>query len=162
MTRRMKIAMFVPLVAQLAFVIVIILLTNGTGSFVGLGAMDLGLIALPVTAILNGIIAKRQPPRPVCPFYLRDWGAPRISFGAPSCPFGGSPPSRGTTALQMRIASAQSTLPERLRELRLRRPRRSIGAALSCTNPDRLPSESCACQKSGRRANGGCRSDAPI
>ena len=51
--------------------------------------------------------AKRPSPRPVCPFYLRDWGT-RNCLGAPSCPFGGSPPPRGATALQMRIASAQS------------------------------------------------------
>lgn len=54
----------VPLVFQLAFTIAIILATQGTGSFVGLGAMLLGLIALPVTAIVNWSQIRSQPDRP--------------------------------------------------------------------------------------------------
>jgi hypothetical protein len=42
-----------PFLLQLAFVLVIIALTNGKGSFVGLAAMALGLWLLPITALIN-------------------------------------------------------------------------------------------------------------
>ena len=71
MTRRIALAILVPLAAQLAFVFLIIFLTNGTGSFVGLGAMVLGLMALPITAILNAIMAKRKPPWPAAALAAR-------------------------------------------------------------------------------------------
>lgn len=54
----------VPLIFQLIFTLAIILATRGTGSFVGLGAMLLGLIALPVTAIVNWSQIRSQPDRP--------------------------------------------------------------------------------------------------
>lgn len=54
----------VPLVFQLVFTLAIILATQGTGSFVGLGAMLLGLVALPVTAIVNWSLIRSQPDRP--------------------------------------------------------------------------------------------------
>ncbi len=54
----------IPLLLQLLFTLAIILATQGTGSFVGLGAMLLGLIALPVTAIVNWSLVRSQPGRP--------------------------------------------------------------------------------------------------
>lgn len=54
----------VPLIFQLVFTLAIILATQGTGSFVGLGAMLLGLIAVPVTAIVNWSQIRSQPDRP--------------------------------------------------------------------------------------------------
>jgi hypothetical protein len=72
-----------------------------------------------------------DPLRPVCPFYLRDCGADVAAPGAPSV----GRRIACAASLQMRIASAQSSLPERLRELRLRRRRdREVDAALSCTD----------------------------
>lgn len=51
----------VPLLLQLAVTAGVILATNGTGSFVGLGAMLLALYGIPVTAIANFIAMRRQP-----------------------------------------------------------------------------------------------------
>ena len=51
---------------------------------------------------------------------------------------GGPSPSFGATALQMRTAPAQSLLPERLRELRLRRRRGRI---------DRFPAAGQQCEE---------------
>ena len=61
---RYALGIAVPLVFQLVFTLAIILATQGTGSFVGLGAMLLGLIALPATAIVNWSMIRSQPDRP--------------------------------------------------------------------------------------------------
>jgi hypothetical protein len=51
-------SILIPFVFQLIFIIGIIMATNGTGSFVGLGAMLLGIFALPITALLNWLVAR--------------------------------------------------------------------------------------------------------
>jgi hypothetical protein len=70
MNRRV-LGVLLPLVFQLLFVVVIILATNGTGSFVGLAAMLLGLVALPVTAILNWSQVRSHPDRPALQLGVR-------------------------------------------------------------------------------------------
>lgn len=50
----------VPFLVQLAGVLGIIALTNGTGSFVGLAALALGVWVLPITALINWV-GSRQP-----------------------------------------------------------------------------------------------------
>ena len=88
------------------------------------------------------------PLRPVCPFYLRDCGAMQRSR---RCPFGG-PPSPRAAALQIDLLSAQSSLPERFRELRLRRRRRlEAGAALSCTDDAKVTGRPRALSKARTR-----------
>jgi hypothetical protein len=47
------VAIVVPMVLQVLFVAAIVAVTNGTGSFVGLGAILVGLVAIPITALLN-------------------------------------------------------------------------------------------------------------
>jgi hypothetical protein len=61
---RKILGILLPLVFQLLFALAIILATKGTGSFVGLGAMLLGLVALPVTAVVNWTQIRSQPDRP--------------------------------------------------------------------------------------------------
>jgi len=56
------------LLAQVLFVLVIIAATNGTGSFLGLGAMLLGLIAIPLTALVNWVRTRKSPPVPALTF----------------------------------------------------------------------------------------------
>lgn len=65
---RFTLAVIVPLVAQVLFVLLIIAATNGTGSFVGLGAMLLGLIAIPLTALINWARTRKSPPVPALTF----------------------------------------------------------------------------------------------
>jgi hypothetical protein len=50
---RVTLAVIVPFLAQALSVLLIIAATNGTGSFVGLGAMLLGLIGIPLTALVK-------------------------------------------------------------------------------------------------------------
>ena len=64
MNRRV-LGVLLPLTFQFLFAGAIILATQGTGSFVGLGAMLLGLVALPVTAVLNWAQVSSNPDRPV-------------------------------------------------------------------------------------------------
>jgi hypothetical protein len=65
---RFTLAVIIPLLAQVLFVLVIIVATNGTGSFVGLGAMLLGLIAIPLTALVNWVRTRKSPPVPALTF----------------------------------------------------------------------------------------------
>ena len=65
---RFTLAVIAPLLAQLLFVLVIIAATNGTGSFVGLGAMLLGLIGIPLTALVNWARTRKSPPVPALTF----------------------------------------------------------------------------------------------
>lgn len=51
-------SILLPFLFQLLFIFLIIMATNGTGSFVGLAAMLLGIFALPITAILNWLVAR--------------------------------------------------------------------------------------------------------
>jgi len=68
---RRVLGVLLPLIFQLLFVAAIIAATNGTGSFVGLAAMLLGLVALPVTAILNWSQVRSQPDRPALQLAVR-------------------------------------------------------------------------------------------
>lgn len=61
---RFTVAVVVPFLAQLLFVFVIIAITRGKGSFVGLWAMLLSLLALPLTALVNWLRTRRKPPLP--------------------------------------------------------------------------------------------------
>jgi hypothetical protein len=75
---RLALAVLFPLVAQAVFVLVIILVTNGTGSFVGLGAMVLGIFALPITALLNWLFTRAEPPHRPLPLGVRVLSASAI------------------------------------------------------------------------------------
>lgn len=57
-------AVAVPLLVQLLFTLMVVFATNGTGSFVGLGAMLVGLLAIPLTALANWVRTRRKPPLP--------------------------------------------------------------------------------------------------
>jgi hypothetical protein len=61
---RFTLAVVVPFLAQLLFVFVIIAVTQGKGSFVGLWAMLLAMLALPLTALINWLRTRRKPPLP--------------------------------------------------------------------------------------------------
>ena len=50
------------------FVLLIIVATSGSGSFAGLGAMLLGLIAIPLTALVNLARTRKSPPVPALTF----------------------------------------------------------------------------------------------
>ena len=63
MNRRV-LGILLPMIFQFLFAGAIILATQGTGSFVGLGAMLLGLVALPVTALLNWTQIRSHPELP--------------------------------------------------------------------------------------------------
>ena len=54
-------AVLLPLLFQLLFTLIVIMLTQGGGSFVGLGAMLGALIAIPATLIINWTRIRRQP-----------------------------------------------------------------------------------------------------
>lgn len=60
-----------PFLVQLAFVLGVIALTNGKGSFVGLGAMALGVWVLPPTALINWAGTRRRRPQGDGPLVLR-------------------------------------------------------------------------------------------
>ena len=54
-------AVLLPLLFQLLSTLVVIMLTQGGGSFVGLGAMLGALIGIPATLIVNWTRNRRQP-----------------------------------------------------------------------------------------------------
>jgi len=68
---RRVLGVLLPLIFQLLFVAAVIAATNGTGSFVGLAALLLGLVALPLTAILNWAQVRSQPERPALQLAVR-------------------------------------------------------------------------------------------
>ncbi len=51
----------IPMVIQALVVYVVIEMNTGNGSFVGLGAYLLGLLAIPLTAIINAIYIYANP-----------------------------------------------------------------------------------------------------
>lgn len=53
----------IPLLLQALVTFIVIAAGSGGGSFVGLGAMLLALIGIPVTAIVNGIQIRSRPDR---------------------------------------------------------------------------------------------------
>ncbi len=54
-------AVLIPLLFQVLVVWLVIEMNTGNGSFVGLGAYLLGLVAIPLTAIINAIIVYNSP-----------------------------------------------------------------------------------------------------
>ncbi len=55
-------AVALPLIFQVLFALGVIAATNGTGSFVGLGAMLVGLVAIPATALHNWAVSNPDAP----------------------------------------------------------------------------------------------------
>ncbi len=51
---------FVPVVIQVLVIWLIIDSNTGNGSWAGLGALLIGMVAVPLTAIVNSLILKRQ------------------------------------------------------------------------------------------------------
>lgn len=52
-----------PFLMQLAAVLGIIAINTGNGSFVGLGALALGIWVLPITALINWLSSRKPSPR---------------------------------------------------------------------------------------------------
>jgi hypothetical protein len=61
---KFTLAVVVPFLAQVLFVLAFIAATRGKGSFVGLAAMLTALLALPLTALANWLRTRRKPPLP--------------------------------------------------------------------------------------------------
>lgn len=59
------------LLFQAAFSLVIISATTGGGSFVGLGAMLLALLGIPLTALINFLVIRSSRRDPGSPYLLR-------------------------------------------------------------------------------------------
>jgi len=57
---RYFIGVLIPLFLQSLFVFIVIEMNTGNGSWLGLGALLLGMIAIPITAILNFIYLKSR------------------------------------------------------------------------------------------------------
>lgn len=58
---RYLLAVLIPLLLQCLFVFIIIEMNTGNGSWVGLGAFLIGIIAIPITAIVNAAYVKVHP-----------------------------------------------------------------------------------------------------
>ncbi len=56
---------------QVGFSFAIILATSGGGSFVGLGAMLLAVLAIPLTALINFLVIRTNRKNPESPYVLR-------------------------------------------------------------------------------------------
>ena len=56
---------------QVGFSFAIILATRGGGSFVGLGAMLLAVLGIPITALVNFLLIRANRQRPGSPYVLR-------------------------------------------------------------------------------------------
>jgi hypothetical protein len=56
---------------QVGFSFEIILATRGGGSFVGLGAMLLAVLGIPITALVNFLFVRANRGRPGSPYILR-------------------------------------------------------------------------------------------
>ena len=59
------------LLLQVGFSFVIILTTAGGGSFVGLGAMLLAVLGIPLTALINFLLIRSNRKNPASPYVLR-------------------------------------------------------------------------------------------
>jgi hypothetical protein len=59
------------LLFQLGFSFAIILASSGNGSFVGLGAMLLAVLGVPITALLNFIFVREHRKNPASPYIAR-------------------------------------------------------------------------------------------
>lgn len=58
---RWLLAVVLPFLVQLGTVAALIAATTGGGSFVALGALLGGLVALPLTALLNALAVRKRP-----------------------------------------------------------------------------------------------------
>lgn len=56
---------------QVGFSFAIITATHGGGSFAGLGAMLLGVLGIPITALVNFLLIRASRQRPGSPYVLR-------------------------------------------------------------------------------------------
>ena len=70
---RYLIAVLVPLLLQCLFVFIVIEMNTGNGSFVGLGAFLLGIIAIPITAIINAVYVRVNPELGIPALVLRSF-----------------------------------------------------------------------------------------
>lgn len=59
------------LLLQFGVSLAIILATSGGGSFVGLGAMLLAVLGIPLTALINFFLIRSNRNKPASPFVLR-------------------------------------------------------------------------------------------
>lgn len=59
------------LLLQVGFSFAIILVTSGGGSFVGLGAMLLAVLGIPLTALINFLLIHSNRKSPGSPYVLR-------------------------------------------------------------------------------------------
>ena len=59
------------LLLQVGFSFAIILATSGGGSFVGLGAMLLAVLGIPLTALINFLVIRTHRKKPESPYVLR-------------------------------------------------------------------------------------------
>jgi len=68
---RFTLYVVVPLILQVFIGLIFIFASRGSGDFVGLGVMLLGMFAIPITAIFNWARARRSPPLPVASMITR-------------------------------------------------------------------------------------------
>lgn len=59
------------LLLQVGFTFAIILATSGRGSFIGLGAMLLAVLGIPLTALINFLVIRTNRKNPESPYALR-------------------------------------------------------------------------------------------
>ncbi len=59
------------LLLQVGFSFAIILATSGGGSFVGLGAMLLAVLGIPLTVLVNFLVIRANSKNPASPYVLR-------------------------------------------------------------------------------------------
>ncbi|GAB4119436.1 MAG: hypothetical protein Fur0014_20220 [Rubrivivax sp.] len=62
---RLLAAVFLPLAVQLLGFLLVFVVSRGSGSFVGLLALGLAVLAVPMTTLVNWTRARRLPPSPV-------------------------------------------------------------------------------------------------
>jgi hypothetical protein len=61
---RLFLSVFLPLAVQLLGFLLVFVLARGSGSFVGLLALGLGVLAVPLTTLVTWTRARRLPPVP--------------------------------------------------------------------------------------------------
>ncbi len=62
---RLLVAVFLPLAVQLLGFLAVFVVSRGSGSFVGLLALGLAVLAVPLTTLVNWTRARRLPPSPM-------------------------------------------------------------------------------------------------
>ncbi len=68
-----------PLLVQTLIVWIVIDQNTGNGSFVGLGAMLIGMVAIPLTAIVNFLLIRSSREQPVADVLVRCYGFAAIA-----------------------------------------------------------------------------------